>query len=272
MPVKDPNVLKTSKDPKVLLDAAVAFAQSDQPADLSTLGQYLQTADFLDRLEAPATADQGPALSHDVARLLKLLMDNPAPQAKAVLASLTQSPPFTAINNRNEVLIRALVTAKPPSPAVVTYLDKHTEPKAVFRHVAMDTICDNGAEVLIQIMEKKLADPRHKAAEKIAWMRDPILRHRNDPAILKSAQRLVTQGLPPELRLPLVEALFDHEEAWYVGCSIPQPPPRLPLPAESREILTAIGQYALDNLTPSPELAVKIKATLKTIEPQRNTP
>lgn len=79
----------------------------------------------------------------------------------------------------------------------------------------------------MQLLEKKFADPAHAAEAKLDWMHRSILPHRNDLELLRACERLLTGPLPENLKLALVETLFDYKpDDWYPEHLIRRPPAR----------------------------------------------
>jgi len=248
MAEKNPTILKISGDPQVLMKTAVEFARSEYPGDHNVLLEYLAKEDFLSRLD---TAEDylGPPRGLRLARVIKELMKNPSAYGRQVLVSLTQESGFTSLEQRQDLLIRALVVVRPAPAEAVRFWDEHSMPDSPHVHVTIDALADNGSPNALTLLQQKLADPQIDPDFKVMWMRDPILRHRNEYAMLETCGRMLAGGIPPEFAPDLVEALCDYRRDWYLSCEPPVAPPRQAMSSESRNLLQAIANYALQNIS-----------------------
>jgi hypothetical protein len=101
----------------------------------------------------------------------------------------------------------------------------------------------------LALFERKIADERQEIECRTIWLRDPMLRHRNDTPVLKCCERMVVQGSVPEpVRVLVVEALCDYQRDWYLACEKPRPPLRLRAPQTSRQVLRRICEFAKEKL------------------------
>ena len=106
--------LKSSRDGKELVRAALVLAGSREAADHDVLLRTLQSADFLDRLD-DEDAYRGRPKRLRLWRILETLSKNPAPSSDALLVALTQSPVFTQDEARVDLLIYVSATLRPIS-------------------------------------------------------------------------------------------------------------------------------------------------------------
>ncbi len=199
-------------------------------------------------------------------------MDNPKPAlSHPILVALTTRNDFVAIEPRQELLIRALVAVRPSPPPAIKFWDLHSQPDATWRHVVMDALCDNGSEPAVDLFEKKLIGKAYEEEERIAWMRDPLLRHRNDVPLLKVCKRMITASLEPPLKPFLVESLFDYRpDEWYVDCTPPRPPELLAATREAKTLVLEIATFILDannKITLEPRTRAVVEAKFKLLKP-----
>ncbi|MEO0974899.1 MAG: hypothetical protein AAFX85_17565, partial [Pseudomonadota bacterium] len=111
----------------------------------------------------------------------------------------------------------------------------------------IDVIVRNGSPSAIAVLEEVLPDERQREDYIVAWLRDPLLRHRHDVALLEACQRLLTGNeLSKARKRAMVEALFNYEpERWYHPESPPPlPPARDTLSDGARQLLLDIAQQA----------------------------
>lgn len=267
MTQKNPQVLYNSQNRQELLKTALDYARSPLQEDQDVLLRFLRTEGFLTRLDSPQDYQQMEPRHLRLARIIKALMDNGSQAAQRTLLALTQSPTFTEDEGRVELLIEALVVIRPAPPEAIRFWDQYSQPDCPEVHMVMDALADNGSEPAISLFEKKMSTPGFEPEELVAWMRDPILRHRNDPLMLKACQRLLVGGLPEEIRTDLVEALYDYRpDHWYAADLKPQPPPRSSATKEARDLMRAICDYALEHVTLSPRQRAAVEAALKELD------
>jgi hypothetical protein len=130
--------------------------------------------------------------------------------------------------------------------------------------IEIEALCENGSGPALELLERKLGDPRQKRTKRVVWMRKFILPRRNEEPLLLSCERMVTKTLPEDLRPELVEVLFDYRpDEWYRSEMPPVPPPRAKASVASRKVLERIGRYALEKLRLTPAQATAVKAGLK---------
>jgi hypothetical protein len=261
---KDPTVLDRSTDRQLLLKTAVEFALSPHPADHNVLLRHLETESFLNRLDS-ADDYLAPPKQLRLARIMMSLMKNNAPSSKEVLVSLTQETRFTNFEPRQELLIRALVSVRPAPMDAARFWNEHSQPESPYLHLTIFALCDNGSPNALTLLERKMADTSLDAEDKVSWMRDPILRHRNELPMLETCARLLAGSLPAELRPQLVEALCDYRIEWYLSCEPPTPPSRALMSDDSRALLRAICNHALQKLPLDPQQKLAVETTLREI-------
>lgn len=263
-------VAATTKDPGDIYDAALKAAASTDAAEHQALRTRLPTQSVLDLLDT-RTQYERPVKTLNIAGVIKQLMDNRTPVADETLNALASNDAFTSILPRQHLMILAMVVVRPASKEAVALWRKHSQPKAPFKHVSMDSMANNGTEPAIALFEEVMASPAHDHDNKILWMRDPILRHRNNPIVLLMCERLVTQSLAVEIRPHLVSALFEHREQWYLSCDPPEPPELASTPTPGKLTLRRIGEYALANVQIETQTRLAIEATLQLL-PKPNNP
>lgn len=252
----------TSKDPMELMEAAEAAAASRDEAEHAALRSALRDESFLSRLDSDEEYDAPPKQLR-LARVLHALSENRTEPADKTLAALAADGMFTSVEPRQFLLIRALIPVRPATPPAVAFWTAHAAPTTPYKHVTMDALADNGTEPAVALLEKSLADLAHDPQDRIAWMRDPVLRNRDNAVILAACERLVRGGLEEPLREDLVAALFDHREEWYLACDPPQPPRFEQSPGPAKEILRRIGEHALANIQLDPRTETAVRARLK---------
>lgn len=270
MASKFETIAATTKDPGELYDAALNAAASTDGAEHQALRSRLTSQPVLDLLDTRADYER-PVTTLNIAGVLKQLMDNRTPVADDTLNTLASNDLFTSILPRQHLMILAMVPVRPASKEAVDLWRRHSQPKAPYKHVSMDSMANNGTEPAIALFEEVMASPAQNHDNKISWMRDPILRHRDNPVILLMCERLVTQSLAVEIRPHLVSALFEHREEWYLSCDPPEPPMLMTTPRDAKLILRRIGEHALANVQLEARTQAAVEATLQAL-PKPNNP
>lgn len=260
---KEVAVLRASKEPKQLVDTAVEFAASEQASDQSALFDFLNSTEFLLRVNTEREYETSRPKQLRIAKVIRVLRDSQHGASKTTLLRLARGGDFIRGSwLRQELLVRALVSIRPAPPEAIGYWDRQSLPTEVNRHITIDMLCENGSDPAMALLERKLLDPDQEPEYKVAWIRDGMLRHRNDEPLLRASERMIAHTLPTDLRLVLLEALCTYDRDWYPGCSRPKPPPRLLAQAPARQVLRRICRFALDNLELSFPLETAVKATL----------
>ena len=253
--------------PQELVRQAVGWANGKTANEQSMLLSALSSADFLSRID---TSQDYIALAPKrlrIARIFKVLIMNDSVVAYQTLTALTQVPTFKDSDAREELLVKALAVIRPAPSVAVQYWEAHSTPDSIHLHFTIDALCKNGSDPAIALLEKKMIDPDQEVDYKFAWLRGPILAHRNDLPLLRGCHRLLQSTLEPELKGALVEALCAYrKEEWYKSCTVPVPPDRARASKEALEELRAICEFAKANLTLQPMEKVAVDITLTEVD------
>jgi hypothetical protein len=261
--MSDPLILQNlNAGPQALIKQAVALARSTNPADQAQLLAALNSEEFLTTLDSREDYVRYRAKQLRFARIFKVLLVNDAPPARQTLVALTQAATFQNSDKREEMLVKALAVVRPAPSEAIQYWKARSTPDSIYIHFTVDALCNNGSEPAIRLLEQILIDPDQDFDFKILWMRDSILKHRNDLPLLQGCYRLLTTGLPADLKPYLVEALFDYDRAWYASCSPPFPPNRALATKEARQELRRIGEFALAQVDLTAEQSAAVKRIL----------
>lgn len=241
-------VLESSKDPRELVQAAQALAASPRTADQEILLKHLRSGVFLARLDSEKEYLALPARLR-LARVIKTLSKNNSRPARATLVHLTTDREFLQHESRVDLLITALVVVRPAPPEVIRFWDQYCHPEDGFSNLTAQALIENGSEPALALLEKKLADPGFDEDERLWWMHTGILAHRNDPPLLKCCERMLGGNLPDNMKVGLVESLFDYRpNEWYGPDPYYAPPPLERAAPEAREQMLRIGESALKTL------------------------
>jgi hypothetical protein len=114
----------------------------------------------------------------------------------------------------------------------------------------------------MDLLERKLLDATIAEDDKVAWMRSPIIDHRDDLPLLQMCER-VLQRLVPALQTHLIEVLFDYRPGeWYPPATVHTPPDRRRASRESNASLRRIGEQALKTVAMDEPLRKKVELFL----------
>jgi hypothetical protein len=263
---KDLNILATSSDARLLAFTLAEFAASDQAADQAVALRHLSSRAFLLRVNTEEDYFKQRSKTLRIAGVLKTLMDSPHAVAKPTLVALTTSADFLSFAALQELLVMALGSVRPSPPEAIHYWDSHSQPESANLHLVIEAIFINRSAPALTFFETKMADERQEIECRTIWLRDQMLRQRNDLEVLRSCERMVTQGtVPPPIPPLVVEALCDYHPDWYLACKKPKPPPRLLASDESKEVLRRICRFADGNLSLEPPIKAALEVTMREI-------
>ena len=260
--------LKTATDRPTLKRAGMQFAASTNQPDLDVLFEQLSSAAFFPRLDD----DRAYSSAYSNLRLgqiIKTLMDNASRPSEELRLKLTTDPVFNAHVFRMQLLLRALVPIRPSPPQAVAYWDKLSQHESPLLQDVGQAIIENESAPALALLEKKLADPGHDFEQRITILRNFLLPKRNDQHLLEMSERILRSNSPSDLKLALLEVLFDYQpNQWYRGCEVPKPPLRITASPVAKEVMRRIIQHALASLAPLPS----VQGQLRVVERELGKP
>lgn len=260
---QDIEVLKTSKDQRVLKKIANKLAASELKDDIGFLVQLLNNSDFLGRLDTPEDYEMTYA-SLRLASTINVLMSNSAEAAPHALLYLTSASNFLGNILRIQLLVHAFAVIRPLPKRAVDYLNTYSTPESPLTYDVVECLCENQSQPAMQLLEQKFVHLQlPDNYQKVSWMRQQILPRRNDERLLECCENLVSGSLPNNLKVELVDVLFDYKpEEWYVGCDKPKPPARELTSGNAKQILQRIAQTANAVLDLTPDQREQIQSVI----------
>ena len=222
---------------------AMILAESGAAQDRARLGSILLDEAWLDRLDPPQVAmgiDPG-------ALQLTRVLSSVADKAPELLEPIARSTLYRGSGYRLAALIVASSAAANPGPGLVGLWRDQLDPESDELDTTIRTLASNGSPAAVSLLEGAFASEAFDTGLVISWFRDPVLRHRQDVALLDAVERLLRgRHLDAQRSFSLVEALFEYRPAdWYVPTAAPpQPPARADLTEGARGRLRSIADLA----------------------------
>ena len=154
---------------------------------------------------------------------------------------------------------------RPLPPAAIELLQAATDPDSESLEVAVEVIFATGDPAALEIFANQARNAEQDVELVQGWMRDPMLRHRAEPAVIRmSIELLKSAGFDSERKSGLAEATFDYRpKDWYLtpvsdNQSVPEPPSLDCISPEGRTLLkelAAVMAASLDISTANKTLA-----------------
>jgi len=267
MITKNIDVLNGSADPRELVDMARAYAMENSPDDQNVVLRFLSSRGNLLRLNTEQEYIMLKPRGLNASRILKTLMDAGHEPALRTLRMLTEAPEFQSFHPLAEINIFALAADRPASLQTIRYWGHHSHHESSTIDLVIEAVMMNRSTPALEFFVEKMNESQQDPRRRTAWLRDPLLRWRNDADLLRFCGWAMTRdALDAEWHSPLLEALFDYNVAWYLSCEFPHPPPRAKASPDSLNLLGHIGEWALTKGDVTiPGLSAKIRLVLKEI-------
>lgn len=259
------NIMQTSDDSKQLLFSALALARSKETDNHKKLLEFLNRPEFINRLDTPEDYRNTSTKILRVTRVVKVLSENDAPSAQSAYVGLTKSANFLENPARVDALIIYSANVRDRASDLVKFWDKYCQPEDGFSNLTVRALVKNGTESAMEVLVEKTADLNHPEEDKMYWLRNIFLPHRNDFLLLKSFEEMLRGKLNQDLRPYLVEIIFDYKPEWYRPHSRANPPDRAKLGFKEREQLNRLGKIALQIPDLTDEQKQAVENTLKEI-------
>lgn len=262
----DESLLQTSKNPGDLLEAAQAYAHSQEKAHHRLLEAHLSNPGFLSRLDS-ARDYSGIYARLRLYHVLTTLGRNGKASAQTVLTNLTKREAYQNNTLRAQALIHALAAITPASREAITFWSRFSGPKNPLAADVAAALCRNQSRPALALFASMLTDRAQPRERKLGWMRQLIPGHRTDAGLLKFCETLLQSGkLEPELQVALVEAIFDYRpELWDPGDGAPAAATWSSASRQARKILKNIATHALTKLSLNARQKQAVRDGLKSL-------
>jgi hypothetical protein len=253
-------VLETSQDREALEKAARALASSGDAAALRRLGQWLDRAEFLARLDD--LNDPGSKTYH-LARVLGALEGRPGAATEALCLHLLGAPDFMSDPDRKIGVMAALATVRPMSKAgAEAFRQANTEG---FASQTLPLLARNASPQALALFEAMVRGPQADAESRVADIHAAVLPRRTDPELLRSIDRLLAApDLDDAIAVGLIESVFDYQSRRWFGPARkpPAPPPWKGAPRAVADLMATLSAKAKARGSLAPELRAAIDVTM----------
>jgi hypothetical protein len=254
--------LKTSKDALYLQRTAIKLIETNDPAAISQVVDFLHDPDFLGRLEPkddPESCDR-----QRIQQVLKAIGRLGTPAAEGLLLKLAQAKVFKEDSLRMLYLIGATAELKKPSKETIALLNAQVAANEgkILTFVVFIFLHQAQPETLAEV-ERHFLSPEVSRGAKESWITCMLLR-RHNLAILQLWERLLkSDKVDAELRNRLVQGLFDFQEKWFGPqrtSPLPLAPDRKDAPSDVLRELRKLADLSLKLDIPAETKAIVEKS------------
>ncbi len=253
-------VLETSQDREALEKAARALASSGDAGALRRLGQWLDRAEFLARLDD--LNDPG-AKTYHLARVLGALDSRSGAATDALCLHLLGAPEFMADPDRKIGVLAALATVRPMSKAAAEAFRQANNEG--FASQTLPLLAGNASPQALALFEAMVRGRQTDAESRVADIHAAVLPRRTDPQLLRSIDRLLAApDLADAIAVGLIESVFDYQSRRWFGPARkpPKPPPWKGAPHAVADLMATLAVKAKARASLTPELRATIDVTM----------
>ncbi len=211
-------VLKSSIDRDELERAATSLARSGNANDLFLLGQLLRNPSFLARLD-----DLSGFQTRHLSRVMKALAEHPTPEVVELCLTLAEDPAFVAQGDRKSFVLELLAGIKPMSEKTAYVIQRSNE-EGYFAFNAR-LLTNNRSPRALALFESMMLDTDVPAESRVQCLHVSIVPARRDPAILRTADHILSRTAERAIAEGVTESVFDFRQNWFgIESGISEPP------------------------------------------------
>lgn len=262
--------LRHATDSNELLQTASELWQGGSELGQQAILQALAEPLFYSRLDAPR-AYEGKAEQLRLAQLVAIIAADI--RGEQALSLLNESAVFHAHPARTELLIDAWSTFTPAPEAAISLWNQYSQPDDGFIERTLLRVSENGSATALALLERKLTSAQFSRDHRRYWLRRHAISHRDSMVMLDIFERMLDGSVEPELRVTVLEVLFDFQpKSWYSPHDVPKIPDRsrASIPVLKRLIEVAQSERAKTALTA--ELAQRIDLAVAEMSARVNLP
>jgi hypothetical protein len=255
------NILATSRDRGALEAAAVELASSGDRAAIADLGQFLRAGDALARLDNLASP---PEKALHLSRVFAALQQHPSPATAELCLVVLRSPDFLADDDRKIFLLPALAAVRPMSESVLDVF-RQTNAEGYYNLNAL-LLVKNGSPNALVLFEEMIRDAGIEPSQRVDALHSAVLPYRTQLAVFQAMNHLLDADLPDEVRVGVIETIFDNRSADWFGVRKfpPTPPPWETASDEALRLVLAMADKVRTRPLPEP-LAEAVNNTITRI-------
>lgn len=158
-------------------------------------------------------------------------------------------------------MIEVSESIRPAPPEVVAFWNRHSDPDDVYMNLLMHALIENGSQPALGMFEEKIADDRYSEKRRVWWLRKEIPPNCNKILVLESCSRMLRGEMDGNLKVSLVEVLFNFQSTWFRPSTPVTAAPLSSYGEAERNVFRGLGQYALKNI----ELPKILKAAVQDV-------
>lgn len=232
-------ILRESNDPERLAESVAALAAAGEREAILELGRLLGQAEFLDRLDPP----EGPMIQ--LPAVLRAFAEHPSETTARVCEGLYAAPDFVAVPARINLLLGALAAVRPMRPGALEIF--RTTSAEGFAEVNAPLLLENESVPALQVFGEIVARDWVESYVKVDLVHRAVLPRRARVPVIQICARLLQLELPAEVRVAIIETLFDyHSRPWFGPAMYPpKPPPWNSASTEALNLLIALADRIL---------------------------
>lgn len=241
--------------------AAIAVANSGEPAPIDQLGAKFATESFLSRLDLQGETER-------LQRVFQALAAHPSQAVENVCVRLAVDPQFTSQPLRLNYLLTALAAVRPMSEAAAKVFQQTS--RSGYLEVNGPLLAANGSPRALEVLETLLADRSLDEAQLVSMAHWSLVPVRIRPEIVAMCARLLnSSAASAAVETAVAEALYDYRPGPWFGPrrNPPRPAPWAQASPQAKVLLRQLGTSLLKRGQVEPTLRAAIERALADLAP-----
>jgi len=214
-------ILNASLDRAAIRDSALVLIETEDEALYRLLAAHLAHEAFLRRLD---DTDNPQLRTSNLFVLFRALAQHSVPGTAELCERLFRSPDFRALPIRILALLHTLAAVRPMLPSSANVLrEAYNEGLG---HVFGPDLIANHSPLALQVFEEMVQGTVVDHVSLVDMLHTGLVPHRGIIPVLESCRRSLRTHLHPEVRVAVIESLFDYRsKAWFGPAMSPPVPP-----------------------------------------------